>query len=209
MNRRYSCGMNAARSILQQGLLLAVIALVASCEPPRSKNPLSDPATAKRDERIFGTWAGRVGDKSDVTLTVLARRGATFDLVILGDDHDNGAVVLAFEGFPSVIGGKSYFNLRSKSFTGDYGEKSHVAECWIFARYEVGTDGVLTLFDMEEDPARAAILAGKLEGKIESGQVELTGASTKLAAFVATSDASKLFTKFGTFKRQRMDYPKN
>ncbi len=187
---------------------ILLLALAASCEPPRAKNPLSDFQAAKRDARLSGVWVGRVGDDDSALITFVPRDGARFDVVLVGNDHDKGAFVLTFEGFPSLIGGKSYFNLRAKSFSGDYAEKSSVAERWIFARYEFAKDGALTIWNMDDEPVKVAINAGKLDGKAGSGEVEITASSAKLAAYVTTADPTTLFKKFGTFNRVAVEFPK-
>jgi hypothetical protein len=187
--------------------LIALILLWASCEPPRSKHPLSAPEAAKPDARMAGLWAGRLGEGDEALLRVVPRDGARFDLVLIGQDRANGAVVIAFEGFPSTIAGKSYLNLRAKTFVGEYAEKTQVAERWIFARYEVARDGALTLWQMEDEPVKAAIEAHKLEGKA-ADRVEITAPSAQLAEFVSSADSSTLWSRVGTFKRLHVEYPK-
>jgi hypothetical protein len=184
------------------GILAAFAVAFLSCEPPKSKNPLSDPKTATAEPRLAGTWGGRVGGDAEVTLSVYPREGALFDVILLGSDGAKGAVVLAFEGFPSVLGARKYWNLRSKKWAGEYGEHPTVSDSYIFVRYELPKDGSLVLWQMDDAPAVAAVKAGILEGSVlEKDSVLLSAESEKLVAFLATPEGEKSFKPFGTFKR--------
>jgi hypothetical protein len=99
-------------------------------------------------------------------------------------------------------------NLRAKSFSGRYGEKTTVADRWIFARYDFAKDGTFTLFEMDDTPVKAAVVAGQLEGSAAEDPIELTASTATWAAFVAGADSPSLFKRFGAFKRARVDYPK-
>ncbi len=150
---------------------------LASCEPPRADHPLSDPHSAKLDARLVGMWSGHTTNKSDsksgndksqkedvVDVLVMPVTDATdanskgapgqFDLVLVGHDS-HGAEVITFRGFATQLGGKSYLNLREKSFSGAYASKTTFTDHYIFARYELGKDGALTLFTMDETPVKA------------------------------------------------------
>ncbi len=190
--------------------LVAAVVALSSCEPPKSKHPLTELKSAVADPKLAGVWSGQVGkDGSKMTLSIFPREGALFDAVLVGDDGDKGAVVLTYEGFPSVVAGKKYWNLRAKTFEGDYAERSKVSDAFIFVRYEVGKDGSLSLWQMDDGPVEAAVKAGTLEGVIgEKAPVQLTASSEKLAAFVASPAGDKSFTPFATLKRAKLDYPK-
>lgn len=198
--------MKVSRSRVLVGAVMAVAVFVVSCGPPLSKNPLSDPKTAVADGRLKGLWVGTTGN-ADATLQLFPKAGAFFDLVLAGDDGDKGAAVVAFEGFPSQIGGKSYLNIRAKKFTGDYGESSEVSDEYIFARYEFAKDGSLTIWAMEDDLVEADVKAGKLEGTIVSGEIRLTASSETLAEYVKNADPAKLFHEIGTFRRVPVPAP--
>ncbi len=180
---------------------VGLLVLGFSCEPPKSKNPLSPPGSTL-DARLVGVWSGHFGEGAEATLTILPRGGARFDLVLLGNDATKGAVVLAFEGFSSTIAGKSYWNLRAKSYGDDYAGTVQVADDYIFARWEIARSGALTVWQMDGDPASAAVQAGALEGTQAAGAAVLLSApSEKLAAFVASPAGQKSFIHSGTFKR--------
>ncbi|MHB8877885.1 MAG: hypothetical protein ACYC8T_29680, partial [Myxococcaceae bacterium] len=176
------------------GLVALCAAAVASCGPPESKNPLSDPAQARVDPRLTGLWAGEVNG-SAATLQFFPKKGAYVDVVLVGDDGDKGAAVLTFDAFPTALAGKSYLNLRAKTFAGPYGENPSLAAEYIFARYEVGKDGALTLWTMDDAPVKAAVKAGKLKGTAGESTAKLTASTAELAEFVRGTDGEKLFTR--------------
>lgn len=179
---------------------LALAAGIASCKPPRSRHPLTDPIKAKADVRLAGLWAGQMHAGDPATLQFVPRDGASVDVVLVGRDKKLGAVVLAFEAFPSSVGGRRYLNLRAKTFRGEYAEDVDLAPEYIFAKYEIGKDGALTLWSMIEDPAVDAIKAGTLKGSTDAGTT-ITDESEKVAEFVRTADHSRLFSHLGTFRK--------
>ena len=181
-------------------LRIALVALaLASCSPPESPNPLSDPATAKADKRLDGIFVGRLGD-TDGMVRLVPKEGARFDLVLVVDDSPKGAVVLTYDAFPTALAGKTYLNLRRKTFTDTYAEKFELSPDYIFARYEFDKSGALTLWTMDSSPVSAAVKEGKLKGK-EGDPVKLTASTEELAAFVSAAKPDELWHPFGTFKK--------
>lgn len=180
-------------------LLLALALAAVSCGPPRSTNPLSDPAAAKPDARLLGLWTGQVNG-SKATLHVFAKTGASLDLVLVGDDGEKGAAVLTFDGFPSVIGGKTYLNLRAKTFHA-WAEGFDLSPDYIFARYDLAKDGALSLSLMDEATVKKAVAAKKLAGAVAEDDVKLSASTKDLADYVRTAKPDELFTSFGAFQR--------
>ncbi len=191
------------RTALLRTLALCTAALIltgGSCEPPTSLHPLSDPAKAAADPRLVGAWFARLGD-GDAWLHVIGKTGALLDFVLVGDDGDKGAAVIAFEGFPSEIKGRRYLNLRTRS-SGPYDADVKLGELWTFARYDVAKDGGLTIELMNDDLVAAAVKAGALAGvPTTDGATKLSSDGAALGAWIAAQDPAKLFTKLGTFKR--------
>ena len=182
--------------------LVALAALLFSCEPARSTHPLSDPEVAKPDARLTGLWTGFAHDGDPATLEILPRgAGAAFDLVLIGDDGDKGAFVVQFEGFPSTIAGRTYLNLRPKIAQGEFADPApKVSETYLFARYEIAKNGELTFWTTKEDVVKAAVTSKTLEGAIDHDDVKITDSSAKLAAWIEKAPES-LWSKFGTFKK--------
>lgn len=179
--------------------LLAALAL-CSCVPPESVHPLSDPAHQQPDPRLSGTFVGDVNGSRGV-LHLFPKTGPFLDLVLVGDDKEKGAVVLTFDAFPSTLGGRTYLNLRRKTFLPPYADGTEIAPAYIFARYEFRKDSALTLWTMDDTLVEQAIKAGTLEGAVGERALQLTASTAALAAFVVAADDSKLFKLLGTFKK--------
>lgn len=180
-------------------LLVALSLAVVSCGPPRSSHPLSDPAAAKPDPRLVGLWTGLVNG-SKATLQVFAKTGASLDLVLVGDDGEKGAAVLTFDAFPSALGGKTYLNLRAKTFHA-WADGFDLSPDYIFARYELTKDGALSLAVMDDAPVKKAVAAKTLAGTVADDDVTLSASTKDLAEFVRTAKPDELFSSFGTFRR--------
>jgi hypothetical protein len=168
-------------------------------------NPLSDPGTAKADPKLAGVWAANMNG-AEVWLHFNPREtGAVVDVLMIGHDPKDGAMVLHYEGFPSQIGGKSYLNLREKTFANMWESAYTVSTHYIFARYDFEKDGSLTLSVMDGTPATEAIrkkeIAGGVRGESELfTENTLTADSAALAAWVVKAGPG-LFDKLGTFKK--------
>jgi hypothetical protein len=173
---------------------------VASCEPPASDHPLSDPAAAKVDSKLVGMWRGQK-DGDVVFLHVTGKEKGLLDLTLLGNDTKKGSVVLTFEGFASELGGKKYLNLKPKTAKGDPWEDAwDVRPRYIFAQYELKGGGVNLMLMRDAPLVKDAVKDGKLAGKLDGDNVVLTEETPKLAAWVQAADHSKLFETFATFK---------
>jgi hypothetical protein len=187
---------------LKLGVSFVLLAVgVASCVPPESQHPLSDPAQAKPDARLVGLWAGDF-DGAGATIQFFPKTGPYLDLVLTGNDGEKGASVLVFDAFPSTVAGKTYLNLRAKTFEGSYADKITVASSFIFARYDVAKDGSITFFPMDDELVKTSVAAGKLKGSVKDGTVTLTASTKELAEYVRTADAEKLFKKLATFRKR-------
>lgn len=193
-------------------LAMAGLVAIAGCVPPESVNPLSDPATAKADPRLAGAFSATL-DGGEAWLHFNPREGsAVVDVILIGYDPRDGAMVLHYEAFPTQIGKYGYLNLRAKKFDDMLETKYTRSPTYIFARYEIAKDGALTLSVMDDTPAEKAIAKGEIAGKISKagddtsglGAVTegtfLTADSAKLSAWVAKSDP-KLFNTLGVFRK--------
>jgi hypothetical protein len=194
-------------------MAMAALVAIAGCVPPESVNPLSDPATAKADPRLAGAFAANL-DGGEAWLHFNPREGsAVVDVVLIGYDPRDGAMVLHYEAFPTQIGKYGYLNLRAKKFEDMLETKYARSPNYIFARYEIAKDGALTLSVMDDTPVEKAIGKGEIDGKIsKAGETTdlgavtgngtfLTADSAKLAAWVAKSTDPKLFNTLGVFRK--------
>src|SRR5688572_26056395 len=122
---------------MRRALAAVTLLAVASCEPPASDHPLSDPAVAKVDSKLVGMWRGQK-DGDVVFLHVTGKEKGLLDLTLLGTDTKKGSVVLTFEGFVTELGGKKYLNLRPKTAKGDpWDDAWDVRPRYIFAQYDI------------------------------------------------------------------------
>jgi hypothetical protein len=201
------------KMLLLLAAAVAGMAAIAGCVPPESVNPLSDPATAKADPRLAGAFSASL-DGGEAWLHFNPREGsAIVDVVLIGYDPRDGAMVLHYEAFPTQIGKYGYLNLRAKKFDDMLETKYERSPTYIFARYEIAKDGALTLSVMDDTPAEKAINKGEVQGKISKGGENtdlgtvtgngtfLTADSAKLAAWVAKSTDPALFNTIGVFRK--------
>lgn len=126
----------AARAVLA----LAVAAL-CGC-PFTSDKPLSDPAAAVTDPRLYGTWKTRDPETGEWnSLTILAFNEHEMVAFAREKDPDKDH---AFRLFPTSIGADRFLSFRQLDGTD---------EGWYYARYEVTQDNLRlkivddTLFD--------------------------------------------------------------
>lgn len=184
------------------GLVTALAALI-SCVPSESVNPLSDPNGAKADARLEGLWVGQDPDGDTHFFHFIHKESGTADLVLVIPDGKDGAGVLHYDFFTTVLDGSSYMNLRAKSSPDPLNAPYTTAPAYIFAKYEIAKDGSLTIGYMDDELVKKAIDAESLDG-ITEGKVRITATTDKLAAFVRSADVSKLFVDMGTFRKLEM-----
>jgi len=190
-------------------LMVAFLALLAvgSCEPPESDNPLSDPAQPSADARLAGVWAGHMdGDEDTAYLIFVTKEDRTTDIALIGADPSDGANVLQYNFFTTVIDSAFYMNLRKKLVTEPDEPEYTISPRYFFAKYDLSKDGTLTISYMNPETVERAIDDGVLEGT--SGEdARITSDTKKLAAFVQKSDPKKLFIDFGRFRKLDVLFP--
>jgi len=112
---------------------LAVLILAFTGCPFTSDTPLSDPASARPDSRLLGTWRTRDKDSGEWhTLTILSFN--EHEMVGIVPDETSGKLD-AFRLFPTAIGAESFLSFRQLG-----GEAAGGAEPWYFARYRIVED---------------------------------------------------------------------
>jgi len=119
---------------------LAVLVLALSGCPFTSDTPLSDPASARPDSRLVGTWRTQEKETGEGNaLTILPFND--HEMVGFAPDGASGKVE-AFRLLATSIGAESFLNLRELSGKDEGGS----AEAWYFARYEIVDDRLLLKF---------------------------------------------------------------
>ncbi|MBL9036964.1 MAG: hypothetical protein JNG84_00485 [Archangium sp.] len=188
--------------------LAAFACLAATCEPPRTLQPIGDAATAKQDARLLGTWAGRLHDGGEFTLSVVPHEGGPLvDVVLVAADGAKGAMVLSYEGFSTTVGTQSFLSLRPKRYADEFGEKTEVGERYVLARYALSKAGLLTLdLALDDEAFRGAADSGVLEGREVNGIFVLSSSSAALTSFVTKTPGA--FRSWATLRRVKLDPPK-
>ena len=142
---------------------VVILACLAGCGPPESDRPLSDPELAKRDARLTGVWGlSGPGDRAVYLHFGGDRDEAVTDVVVVL--HEDGVEVVRFGMFTTVIQGHHYMNLREKSLGDDEKGEPGKRGRYIFAKYAISKDGLLTISLMDVPYVAAAVRGGKLKG---------------------------------------------
>lgn len=187
--------MNAIRLALALGAAL----LAAACLPVTTKAPVGTTAGLAADPALMGTWKGTVADAEGPSyFHFFPRRDGTTTVLLVTPPHgkDDGGWS-EFAATTATLGAHHYLNTRSISDNGKAVAGAE-AERNIPLSYTIADSKTLTLYLIDEDAAKQAIKAGKIEGEIgkgEYGDVIITAAPDKLDTFFASEDAAKLFTK--------------
>lgn len=165
------------------------LAAVGSCDPAQFKNPASDPAKIKSDPKLTGTWVAHDA-KTEFTFFAQEREDHHVDLLLVGRSADDGVSSIAWDAFPSAIGGKTYLNLREKVFSDSFGNKYTLKPPFMLVRYEL-TGETLSLSYLSQEAAEA------------DGGVPFEGDTASVAAALVKLPP-KAFSHFQTFKRVKL-----
>jgi hypothetical protein len=176
-----------------------------------SKHPLSDPRTAKPDNRLIGIWRER-GGGVEMTDYYVGHAGKNFPdsvMRIVLVTHGQGKVEPPEEylAFSTLLGGKTYLNMvldgdkRLVKLLDDKGWKAEVVDCYTLMKYQLDGDK-LVLWMLDEDAKERAIKSGKVKGVVQRSIGTFTDTTENVARFVAEAGDSLLNTKEpGRFER--------
>lgn len=178
----------------QLALAALVVTSIGSCDPASFKNPLTDPAKAKVDGKLTGTWGGR-DESTEFVLFVQPTQQGKVDVTLVGRGTNDGVAHMTWRGMTSTVGGKNYLNLQEKFFTDNWGNKYEVKPDYIVVRYELAGD-TLKLNYLDGDGLNA----------LDGGVAALTADTAGVAATIEKLPA-KSFTHFMTFKRFKVPAP--
>jgi hypothetical protein len=175
---------------------------LAACNQVRSQKPLSDPATARVDEWLVGTWTGVLDDRP-FSVHVMGHKDGQLDVVIVSDRGGTGAQVLLYQGHETVHEGVHYLSVREKTFKEPLGEEYTLAPRWIFARLDRTKDGGLKLSWLNGDLVIDAIESGAIKGKAPTGgEPIIEDDPAKILTFIAKSDPTRLWKPLKTTLRK-------
>jgi hypothetical protein len=154
--------------------LLAVVWMLPSCAT--SEVPLSDPNTARPDQRLAGSW--RIGNYkkngAGYVFTFIGKPErkelpAGLMKMIMVDDHGDGTIKATEVFFLTTsLGEGSYISLLCDQdvdrVIAPKWDKGQIKE-WFILKYAVEPDRI-RVWALDDDCARAAIRDGKVKGSI-------------------------------------------
>jgi len=196
-------------------VLLATLLLVAGCED--SKNPLSDPQSAKLETKLLGVWLLHEDDGS-VTYYHVGQAGDQFPAgmlrVVTVHSHQNQIdppeECLAF---PTSLGGNTFLNVvlqgdqKQVDAMQAQGWNAKAVDAYTFFKYQLEGDR-LTVWPIDGDAKRKAIESGKVKGVIEPDKSpRFTDTTENVARFVA-DNAQGLFKAQDPGRFERWAVPK-
>ena len=174
-------------------LLIALCALLSGCLP-ESKNPISSPRDSFLDTRLEGAWEAREENgPSDFYHFRRQKTAPWIRIVGIGQDGTKGLSVITYDALSTRLGAHTFLSFRALSEDGKIGRAGYS-----FARYDFDWRGRLRIYALvSESELGAAVRSGKLRGTVKGtssdAHVKLTDTSARIAAFIAASDAKKLF----------------
>ncbi len=188
--------MNAVRI----ALALCAMLFAAACLPVASKTPLGTTAGAASDPALIGSWKAldrKDEDGPGYIHLIAGKDGALTALVVSTGSTGHEGDWSVFAVTVARLGNRHYLNARSVIDNGKPASADEAANT-IPISYTISGDGTLSLALIDEDAAKAAIAAGKIEGTVAPGQlgdVTLTASADKLDAFFASDEGARLFTQ--------------
>jgi hypothetical protein len=197
-------------------LTLSVICLTlfASGCFNKSKVPLSKPEDAQPDMSIAGAWYGII-EGIDVYLhaipnpEAMTERKAWMRLVHI--IHPKGRAATASSGdeaiilnmFPTVAGGRKFMNVLFRKPHQPEAGRCEVEEYYWFWKYDISKEGVLTVWELDNEAMRLALENEKLKGYYRKVSVYLEDSSQNVLAYLLSEEGEKAFRLYGQFKKIR------
>ena len=176
----------------------------------KSRLPLSKWEDAQPDRALAGAWRAVI-DGKDVYLHIIP----------LPEDHPekawmqlahvvqppNGSTgrgedAILLNMFPTAVKGRKFMNVLFRKSHEAKDGRCEMEEYYWFWKYELSRDGVLTVWELEEEPIRLALEDGKLKGTYKNS-VSLEDSSENILAFLLSDEGEKAFHLYGKFKKIR------
>ena len=183
--------------IIHAAVMANAALALAACLPVTTKTPVGTTVGLAADPALIGSWKGQSPDakqKQDGFFHfMLAKDGSlTVAMVFAAGTSDDGWSV--FNARTATLGKNRYLN-AAMTFDKDEPVKGALKGVTFPVLYVV-KGKTLTLYLIDEDKAKAAITAGKIQGTIEpgtSGDVTITATAPDLDAFMAKPEAKEMF----------------
>jgi len=163
-----------------------------------SDRPLSDPHQAKIDERTVGTWRAIIQEKTyylHVGIGNVVGQSNWMELVLVNPGEKPTFYLHHKIGFPSIVDGKSFFNVANLSVLISQLRGSKTEDLmssvgrWDIFKYDV-TEDYLDVWAPDQNLVRKAIKAGTLK----DADASIDDTTENLIQFMESS-APKLFVK--------------
>jgi hypothetical protein len=193
------------RTLLLMMTLAAGSAADSSCDLVRFKHPLVEPGQAAADPRLLGAWAGRIGD-TECLLRFAPRKDGELDVAVISASSDDGAVQLAYQGFPATVGGQTFLNLREKHYTSAYDNKYQLDPAYVIERLDFEPGGAFALFSVTQGTLGDEVKGKALHVQGKGKSLLVTEGAAALAAWLAKPGAATAFKRSGHFAPIKVDY---
>ena len=178
--------------------LVAALA-AAACLPVTSKVPVGSTAGFKVDPALLGTWTAQASkDEAPSYLHILGNEDGTMTAVLVDSPYkDNMGDWSVYALRAATLGANRLLNAQERIANGKP-SGGPLAQQHVVLLYRAAGPDSVTLYQMDDKAAAAAIRAGEIAGEIEpgeSGDVRVTADEPALDAFMKTPRAAKLFSK--------------
>jgi hypothetical protein len=176
----------------------------------KSKLPLSRWEDAQPDKALAGAWRAVV-DGKDVYLHVIPYpedhpEKAWMQLAHVvqppGGSPGRGEDAILLHMFPTAAKGRKFMNVLFRKPHNTKDGRCEVEEYYWFWKYELSRDGVLTVWELEEEGSRLAVEDGKLKGAYKNS-VQLEDSGENILAYLLSVEGEKSFHLYGKFKKIR------
>jgi hypothetical protein len=114
-----------------------------------------------------------------------------------------GEDALLMHIFPTAAGGRKFMNVLFRRPQHSPNGLCEVEEFYWFWKYEVSREGVLTVWELEEEPLRLAVQDEKLKGRFRKASLELEDSGENILAYFLSEQGEKAFHVYGQFKKIR------
>jgi hypothetical protein len=181
---------------LRTALALCAALFLSACLPVTSTAPAGSTAGFKNDPVLSGIWKGKPEDADDSSYFVFLPKGDDTISALLVITKPGDAGWMAFSLQTTELGGRRFINAKETAQDGQAADESLSKNSIPF--FYSFANNKLTLYTIDEDAAKAAISAGKLEGRIEPGtygDVVITASGEKFDKFLQSKAGKALFTK--------------
>lgn len=176
----------------------------------KSLQPLSRPDTSQPDGSLTGAWYGVI-DGRDVYLHIIPNGNpdakAWMDLVHVAHpkrgEAGKGEDALLLHMFQTAAAGRKFMNVLFRRPQNQDNGSCKVEEYYWFWKYEVSREGVLTVWELDDEVVRLSLEDGKLKGRYRKTQILLDDSSENILAYLLSAEGEKAFSLYGQFKKIR------